>query len=204
VRAGWRELEQRVQAAARPWTGAIVQPLVAPGADVLVGAVRDRDFGPVMAIGLGGRQAGLARTVAFRVLPVTDVEAAELLDASESAATQLNGFRGSPPLDREALRNLILRFAHLPREAPEIVDADLNPVRCLPEGLRGPRHAAARRAPAADGARQDLVIAGPTVTPPRLAWRQPFSGCPPSLPRRPALSRRPPPAPRRCRAAAGA
>jgi acetate---CoA ligase (ADP-forming) len=134
VRAAWRELERRVQSAGRPWTGAVVQPLVAPGADVLVGAVRDPDVGPVMAIGLGGRQAGLARTVAFRVLPVTGVEADELIDASESVATQLHGFRGSPPVDREALRELMLRFAHLLREVPEVVEADLNPVRCMPNG----------------------------------------------------------------------
>lgn len=134
VRAGWRELERRVQAAGRPWTGAVVQPLVAPGADVLVGAVRDPDSGPVMAIGLGGRQAGLARTVAFRVLPVTGEEADELIDASESVATQLHGFRGSPPVDREALRELILRFAQLLRELPEVAEVDLNPVRCMPKG----------------------------------------------------------------------
>jgi acetate---CoA ligase (ADP-forming) len=134
VRAAWRELERRVQSAGRPWTGAVVQPLVAPGADVLVGAVRDPDVGPVMAIGLGGHQAGLARTVAFRVLPVTGVEADELIDASESVATQLHGFRGSPPVDREALRELMLRFAHLLREVPEVVEADLNPVRCMPIG----------------------------------------------------------------------
>jgi acyl-CoA synthetase (NDP forming) len=134
VRAAWRELERRVQAAGRRWTGAVVQPLVAPGADVLVGAVRDPDFGQVMAIGLGGRQAGLARTVAFRVLPVTVAEADELIDASESVATQLDGFRGSPPVDREALRELILRFALLLREVPEVAEADLNPVRCMPEG----------------------------------------------------------------------
>jgi acetate---CoA ligase (ADP-forming) len=134
VRAAWRELERRVQAAGRPWTGAVVQPLVEPGADVLVGAVRDPDSGPVLAIGLGGRQAGLARTVAFRVLPVTVEEADELIDASESVATQLHGFRGSPPVDREALRELILRFAHLLRELPEVAEADLNPVRCMPKG----------------------------------------------------------------------
>ena len=134
VRAGWRELERRVQSAGRSWTGAVVQPLVEPGADVLVGAVRDPDFGPVMAIGLGGRQAGLARTVAFRVLPMTGVEADELIDASESVATQLHGFRGSPEIDREALRDLMLRFAGLLRESPEVAEADLNPVRCMPKG----------------------------------------------------------------------
>ena len=134
VRAGWSELERRVQAAGRSWTGAIVQPLVGAGADVLVGAVRDPDFGPVMAIGLGGRQAGLARTVAFRMLPVTGEEADELIDASESVATQLDGFRGSPRVDRPALRDLMLRFAQLLRGSPEIAEADLNPVRCMPKG----------------------------------------------------------------------
>ena len=59
VRAGWRELERRVRAAGRPWTGAVVQPLVAAGADVLVGAVPTRRSAPSWRIGLGGRQAGL-------------------------------------------------------------------------------------------------------------------------------------------------
>ncbi|MDA0161344.1 acetate--CoA ligase family protein [Solirubrobacter ginsenosidimutans] len=134
ARAGWRELERRVQAAGRPWIGALVQPFVGAGADVLVGAVRDPDFGPVMAIGLGGRQAGLARAVAFRMLPVTGEEGDELIDASESVATQLAGFRGSPRVDRPALRDVILRFAELLRGSPEIVEADLNPVRCMPKG----------------------------------------------------------------------
>jgi acyl-CoA synthetase (NDP forming)/GNAT superfamily N-acetyltransferase len=55
VRSGWRELERRVQVAGREWIGAIVQRLVAPGADVLVGAFRDPDLGSVIAVGLGGR-----------------------------------------------------------------------------------------------------------------------------------------------------
>jgi acyl-CoA synthetase (NDP forming)/RimJ/RimL family protein N-acetyltransferase len=134
VRAGWRELERRVVAAGRPWEGAVLQPLVAPGADVLVGAVGDPELGTVMGIGLGGRQAGLAANAAFRVPPATDVEAGELIDASEGVATQLDGFRGSPPLDRVALADLILRFALLLRAVPEIVEADLNPIRCMPAG----------------------------------------------------------------------
>ena len=134
VRSGWRELERRVRAAGREWMGAIVQPLVAPGADVLVGAFSDPDLGSVMAVGLGGRQAGLAETVAFRVPPATDVEADELIDSSGGVATQLDGFRGAAALDREALRELILRFALLLREVPEVVEADLNPVRCTTNG----------------------------------------------------------------------
>jgi acyl-CoA synthetase (NDP forming)/RimJ/RimL family protein N-acetyltransferase len=134
VRSGWRELERRVQAVGREWTGAIVQPLVAPGADVLVGAVGDPDLGSVVAVGLGGRQAGLAETVAFRLPPTTDIEADELIDSSQGVATQLDGFRGAPALDREALRELILRFARLLDEVPELVEADLNSVRCTTNG----------------------------------------------------------------------
>ncbi|MBA2514803.1 MAG: acetate--CoA ligase family protein, partial [Solirubrobacterales bacterium] len=134
IRAGWSELERRVDAAGREWAGAVVQPLVPPGADVLVGAIADPELGPVMALGLGGRQAGLAGDVGFRLLPATDVDADELLVASRSVAMQLDGFRGSPILDRDALRELILRFALLLREVPEIVEADLNPVRAMATG----------------------------------------------------------------------
>ncbi len=135
VQSGWRELERRVQAAGREWTGAILQRQIAPGgADALVGAVSDPDLGPVLAVGLGGRQAGLSRGAAFRLLPTTDAEADELIDSAEGIATQLDGFRGSALLDRQALRELILRFALLLREAPEVVEADLNSVRCMTDG----------------------------------------------------------------------
>jgi acyl-CoA synthetase (NDP forming) len=111
----------------------IVQPLVGSGADVLVGALADPELGKVMAVGLGGRQAGLGRDVTYRLLPFTDVDASELIDASEAVAIQLGGFRGSLPRDRVALQDLILRFAELLRAVPELVEVDLNPVRCLPD-----------------------------------------------------------------------
>jgi len=135
VRSCWRELERRVRAAGREWTGAIVQRMVkSGGANVLVGAVADPDLGPVLAVGLGGHRAGLGRGAAFRLPPVTDADADELIDSAEGVATELEGFRGSAPLDREAMRELILRFALLLRAVPEVVEADLNPVRCMTSG----------------------------------------------------------------------
>ena len=135
VRSCWRELERRVRAAGREWTGAIVQRLVAHGGtNVLVGAVGDPDLGPVLAVGFGGRRAGLGRRAAFRLLPITDAEADELIDSAEGVATELDGFGGSPLLDRAALRELILRFAVLLAEAPGVVEADLNRVRCMTNG----------------------------------------------------------------------
>ena len=140
------------QPAGQEWAGAVVQRLTAPGADVLVGAVTDPDLGPVMAVGLGGRQAGLAGTTAYRLLPDTDVAADELIDASEGVVAQLQGFRGGPPLDREALRDLILRFSVLLGDHSEAAEVDLNPVRLMPRGyavlemrLRGERHRAPQR-----------------------------------------------------------
>jgi acetate---CoA ligase (ADP-forming) len=134
VRAGWHELERRSRSAGREWRGVIVQPLAGSGADVLVGALGDPELGQVMAVGLGGRQAGLGRDVAYRLLPFTDVDARELIDASDAVSIQLDGFRGSLPRDRVALQDLILRFAALLRAVPELVEVDLNPVRCLPDG----------------------------------------------------------------------
>ncbi|HUO74377.1 MAG TPA: acetate--CoA ligase family protein [Solirubrobacteraceae bacterium] len=134
VREGWRELERRVRRARREWQGAIIQRAVAPGgADVLVGVISDPDLGPVLAVGLGGRHAGLG-SAAFRLLPTTDAEADELIDSSPSVVTELDGFRSGALLDREALRELILRFALLLREAPEVVEGDLNPIRCMTRG----------------------------------------------------------------------
>ena len=131
---GWRELQRRMRVAGYPWIGAFVQPLCDSGVSVLVGAVADPDLGPVLAVGLGGRQAGLGRSTAFRLLPLTDADADELIDASPSVATELDGFRGSEPLDRQSLRDVILRFALLVRCVPEVVEADLNPIRCMTTG----------------------------------------------------------------------
>jgi acyl-CoA synthetase (NDP forming)/RimJ/RimL family protein N-acetyltransferase len=134
LRFGWRELERRVQTAGRQWTGAILQRLVAPGADVLVGAFSDPDLGRVVAVGIGGRHAGLGETLGCRLPPATDVEADELIDSAKGVAAELDRFRGAAALDRAALRELILRFALLLGEVPEVVEADLNTVRCTTNG----------------------------------------------------------------------
>jgi acyl-CoA synthetase (NDP forming)/RimJ/RimL family protein N-acetyltransferase len=134
VRAGWEELERRVAAAGREWSGVIVQPLVGAGADVLVGAVADPDLGPVVGVGMGGRQAGLAGDVAFALVPLTDVEVDGLFDASPGVRAWLEGMRGAAPLDRHALREVVLRFALLLEHVPEIAEVDLNPVRVMARG----------------------------------------------------------------------
>jgi acyl-CoA synthetase (NDP forming)/RimJ/RimL family protein N-acetyltransferase len=134
VRAGWEELERRVTAAGRDWGGALVQPLVDAGADVLVGAVADPDLGPVVGVGMGGRQAGLAGDVAFALVPLTDVEVDGLFETSPGVRAWLEGTRGATVLDRPALREIVLRFALMLEHVPEIAEVDLNPVRVMASG----------------------------------------------------------------------
>ncbi len=130
LRSGWRELQRRVKTAGRDGAERSSSPSRRPAPISWSGRSRDPDLGPVIAVGLGGRHAGLGETVAFRLPPVTDVEADELIDSCHGVATELDGFRGATALDREPLRELILRFALLLAEVPKLVEADLNPVRC--------------------------------------------------------------------------
>src|SRR5919199_4258606 len=134
VRAGWDELARRVAGAGRRWGGVLVQPLAGPGADVLVGGVAGVDLGPVIGVGMGGRQAGLAGDVAFRLPPLSDLDVDELLSASPGVQAWLAGLRGGPALDRRALRDLVLRLSLLLEQVPEIAELDLNPVRVQAQG----------------------------------------------------------------------
>jgi acyl-CoA synthetase (NDP forming)/RimJ/RimL family protein N-acetyltransferase len=135
LRAGWEALRERVASSGRAWSGAMVQPLAAAGADVLVGAVHHRDLGVVAGVGAGGRQAGLAGDVAFRLAPSTDVDAEELLTAAPVVAAWLEGERTTPALDREALAGTILRLSRLFEDVPELIEGDLNPVRVTVDGV---------------------------------------------------------------------
>ena len=134
VHAGWRELERRVRVAGREWDGVLVQRLEDPGADLLVGAVADATLGPVVGVGMGGRQAGLAAGAAFRLVPLTDADVTDLIDSSPGVRAVAAGFRGAPPGDRPALEDLVCRFARLVADVPEVAEADLNPVRLKASG----------------------------------------------------------------------
>jgi len=96
--------------------------------------VADPDLGPVVGVGMGGRQAGLAGDVAFALVPVTDVEVDSILLSSAGVRAWLEGARGAAPLDRPALREVVLRFALLLEHVPEIAEVDLNPVRVMTTG----------------------------------------------------------------------
>jgi acetyl coenzyme A synthetase (ADP forming)-like protein len=121
------------QGLAGAMAGAVVQPMITGGVECLVGVVSDPIFGPLIAFGLGGVTAEVIGDVSFRLNPLTDVDADELI-AGSKAARLLAGFRGSPPADVPALRDLLLRLSCLVEDVPEIAELDLNPVLVRPVG----------------------------------------------------------------------
>jgi acyl-CoA synthetase (NDP forming)/GNAT superfamily N-acetyltransferase len=103
------------------------------GVEMLIGAVRDPSFGPMIVAGTGGVLTDLVDDRACRALPLTDADAAELLDGLRGRRL-LAGYRGAPPADVGALRDVLHRVALLAERLPEVVELDLNPVMVGTEG----------------------------------------------------------------------
>ena len=114
--------------------GFLVQEMVSgEGAEMFVGVTHDPSFGPLLACGAGGTLVELIRDVSVRITPLTDVDADELLHDLKTYPL-LEGYRGSPRLDIDALKDLLLRISTLVEDIGQLTELDLNPVRVLPEG----------------------------------------------------------------------
>jgi acetate---CoA ligase (ADP-forming) len=109
---------------------AVLQPMVSGGIELLAGVVQDPLFGPVVAFGPGGTTAELIGGTAFATLPLTDIDAQELVVCGK-AGELVSGFRGRPAADAAALVNLVLRLAALAEGFPQVAELDLNPVIAL-------------------------------------------------------------------------
>jgi acyl-CoA synthetase (NDP forming) len=106
-----------------------------PGLEVVVGVTRDLQFGPAVMFGLGGVLVEVLEDVAFRILPLTEKDAAEMI-AEIRGARVLRGVRGGKPADVAALRQLLVQVSDLVSKQPEIGEMDLNPVILYEKGLR--------------------------------------------------------------------
>lgn len=113
--------------------GVIVQPMVSEGVELMVGVTQDPLFGPLIAFGLGGVHVEILRDVCFRVAPLTDRDASEMV-RSIRGFPLLEGYRGHPPADLEVLEEILLRVSRLVEEIPEITELDLNPLFAMPPG----------------------------------------------------------------------
>jgi len=107
--------------------------MISGGVETMIGITDDPLFGPLVGFGMGGIHVEVLGDVQFRVAPLTDRDADELLHGIRGSRL-LQGYRGHPPADIDALRELLLRVARLAEEVPEIAELDLNPVIALPPG----------------------------------------------------------------------
>jgi acetate---CoA ligase (ADP-forming) len=114
--------------------GFLVQRMAPEGLEMILGVVHDDQFGPVIACGAGGVLVELVRDVAVRLAPLSRTDAAEMLTEIRTYPL-LTGFRGSAPLDREALVDAILRVATLVDDLPQIRELDVNPIRVHERGV---------------------------------------------------------------------
>ena len=100
---------------------------------MIVGAVQDPQFGPLIACGTGGTMVDLLADTVFRLHPLSHSEAREMIDGIRGARL-LRGYRGAAPADEAALLSILLRVSALVGAAPEIQELDFNPVMVLTEG----------------------------------------------------------------------
>jgi acetyl-CoA synthetase (ADP-forming) len=135
VRLGLRNDDVRVAAqelldAATPddgTVGVLVAPMVRGSRELIAGVVRDPQFGPCVMVGIGGVLTEALADVAFRLVPVERVDAQEMLDELGTQAL-FGPVRGEPPVDRNAVVDVVLALSRLAAAEPQIVSVDVNPL----------------------------------------------------------------------------
>jgi acetyl-CoA synthetase (ADP-forming) len=137
VKAGYRtilENAKKYKADARI-AGVLVQEMAPQSTEVIIGSIKDPQFGPTIMFGLGGIFVELLKDVTFRIAPITEQEAAELI-VSVKAYPLLNGYRNTPPADIDAIVRSLLAVSKLITEHPEIKELDLNPIMAYEKGAK--------------------------------------------------------------------
>jgi acyl-CoA synthetase (NDP forming) len=116
------------------FSGALVQPMITGGTEVIVGVVQEPVFGPLVVFGLGGVATEVLGDHAARLAPLTTTDADDLIH-SIRAAPLLLGHHGQPPADIAALRDTLIRVSQLANDLPQVAELDLNPVMACADGI---------------------------------------------------------------------
>lgn len=131
VTRAYREIAEALQ---QPTPPVLVQPMAAGEVELVTGIVHDPLFGSLVMLGLGGIFTDLLGDRAFRLVPMTDLDAGRMWRSLRSAPL-LTGYRNRPAVDTDALEDLLLRLGRLAEELPEVAELDLNPVLAGPDGV---------------------------------------------------------------------
>jgi acetyltransferase len=113
--------------------GVLMERMARGGVEVILGATRDPLFGPICMFGLGGTFVEAMKDVTFRLAPMWEVSA-EIMIRTIKAYSVLQGVRGQPPSDVDAIKDCILRLSQMVTDHPEIAELDINPLIVYPEG----------------------------------------------------------------------
>ncbi len=116
-------------------TGVLVQEMAPSSTEVIVGAIKDPQFGPALMFGLGGVFVEILKDVTFRIAPVSEQDAREMITEIK-AYPVLKGYRGQPPADIEAIVRILLSTSRLMMDHLEIKELDLNPIMVYEKGAK--------------------------------------------------------------------
>ena len=135
VRAAFKEIIANAQAAVpgANIAGVAVQQMAPSGTEVIVGMTTDAQFGPVVMFGLGGIMVEVMKDVTFRVVPLQQRDAEQMIDEIKGRAI-LDGVRGQPALDKQALADTLLRVSSFVEANPDVQELDLNPMLVYAKG----------------------------------------------------------------------
>jgi len=115
--------------------GVLVQEMAPQSTEVIVGAIKDPQFGQTLMFGLGGIFVEILKDVTFRIVPVTQEDAYEMVTKLK-AYPLLTGYRNTPPADLDAIVNVLLNTSNLVMDYPEIKELDLNPIMAYEKGAK--------------------------------------------------------------------
>jgi len=137
VRSAYQQIMRNVKKhkADTKIVGVLVQEMAPPSTEVIVGAVKDPQFGPALMFGLGGIFVEVLRDVAFRIAPISEDEAREMIGEIK-AYPLLKGYRGLPPADIDAIVKILVNTSRLVMEHQEIKELDLNPIMVYEKGAK--------------------------------------------------------------------
>ena len=129
IRSAYREIMKNCKAydPGADIKGVLISPMADEGVEVIIGTKIDDQFGPIVMYGLGGIMVEILKDVAFRVLPISPTDARKMIEETKSYPI-LDGARGNPPLDKKALRKLLMLCSEIVESYPQIEEMDLNPV----------------------------------------------------------------------------
>ena len=130
VAAAYRDLAARF---GRDLSRVLVQPMVHDGTEVLIGVAQEPVFGPLIVFGTGGITADIASDHSARLSPLTETDARDLI-AGTRVARLLDGYRGTPAADLDAVAGVLLRVSRLADDLPEVAEFDLNPLIARADG----------------------------------------------------------------------